>query len=75
MEIRKANVQDCVQLTSLRIEMRKERESECLNEAQHVFYDNTFNYFKKNIAEGNFVAFVAVEKDEIIATSGICFLL
>jgi GNAT superfamily N-acetyltransferase len=73
MEIRKANIQDCIQLTNIRIEMRKERETESLNVSSEIFYDNTLNYFKENILKGNFVAFVAVDKGEIIATSGICF--
>lgn len=53
--------------------MRKERETEGLNENPQTFYDNTYNYFKENIQNGSFVAFVAVEKDEIISTSGLCF--
>jgi hypothetical protein len=70
LEIKKANIQDCAQLTSIRAEMRKERETESLNVSPEIFYENSFNYFKENISNGSFVAFIAVVKDEIIATSG-----
>jgi len=74
LEIRKANVEDCSELTKLRIEMRIEKENISISESQQQkFYDNTYNYFIDNIKSGVFIAFLAVDTDEIVATSGICF--
>lgn len=73
MEIRKAAIHDCDQLTQLRIDMRNEREHPCSGDFQNTFYHSTFQYFTENIESGNFIAYIAVEKDEIIATSGLCF--
>lgn len=73
LEIRKSNTEDCSELTKLRIEMRKEREAEISDENQRIFRDNTFNFFKENISNGTFVAYLAIENNEVIATSGLCF--
>lgn len=73
MYIRKANIEDCTELTALRLEMRNERETDNLKENHQTFYDSTYNYFYENIVGGNFVAYIAVENDEIVATSGLCF--
>lgn len=71
MVIKKATVEDSIELTKLRIEMRKERNE--IIENIEEFYNNSLNFFVENIELNNFVAFVAIENNAIIATSGICF--
>ena len=69
MEYRKANVNDVNVLVGL----RKQR---LLDEGE-VFENNIdndlHNYFSENIKENKFIAWLAIENNEIIATSGLCF--
>jgi GNAT superfamily N-acetyltransferase len=65
-------VEDSDALTQLRIQMRDEREADS-SVSPTNFYQYTHRYFTETIVNGNFVAFVAIEHDQIIASSGICF--
>ncbi len=73
MEIRKASMEDCVQLTEIRIAMQRERKPEF--DYSEVFYQDTLSYFKENIANDCFAAYLAIEGGKIVATSGICFYM
>ncbi|WP_312694191.1 GNAT family N-acetyltransferase [Caproiciproducens sp.] len=72
MEYRKATIQDVDQLARVRLEMRTERDNP-QNSNPAEFYSNTYQYFKRHIADESFVSWIAVENEEIIATSGIYF--
>ena len=68
MEYRIANVSDCNDLTRLRMQMRKERDADFCEE---ILYENTFNFFARNIETGRHIAFVCEDKGKIIATAGL----
>ncbi len=71
MLISKATIDDCAELTKLRIEMRKERNE--LIEDVEEFYNNTLSFFIDNITSGCFVSYICVLDNKIVAMSGICF--
>ena len=73
MEYRKANIDDIDSLIKNRIDMRKERENKSLICNDEEFLHNTYNYFKEHISDDSFIAWVAINNGEIVATSGLCF--
>ncbi len=68
MKYRIANVNDCKELTRIRMEMRKERDE---NFTEEALYENTLDYFMRRIKDGSHVAFVCEDEGQIIATVGI----
>lgn len=73
MEFRKARPEDSSALTALRIDMRRERETPPPDFDFQNFYNNTLQFFEENIKNESFAAFIAEEKGEIIASSGVTF--
>lgn len=72
MEYRRAALQDIDELVAVRIEMRNECESpEGIDQTQ--FRENTYTYYRRHMANDNYVSWVAVENGRIISVSGICF--
>ena len=69
MEYRKASVNDVNVLVNL-------RKQQLLDEGE-IFENNIDNdlykYFLENIENKNFISWLAIENNEIIATSGLCF--
>jgi GNAT superfamily N-acetyltransferase len=69
MEYRKANINDVNVLVNL-------RKQQLLDEGE-IFENNIDNdlvkYFSENIVNNKFIAWLAIENNEIIATSGLCF--
>lgn len=68
MKYRIATVEDCAALTRLRMDMRKERDSDFREE---TLYANTLAFFQNNIAKGTHVAFLCEEAGAIIGTAGL----
>ena len=69
MEFRKANINDVMELVNL-------RKQQLLDEGSKP--DKNIDvglkeYFSENIVKNNFIAWLAIENNEIIATSGLCF--
>jgi len=73
MLIRKATLEDCAELTKIRIDFRRESETGNLTFSEDKFYQNTLAYFARGMTDGSFAAFIAIEDNEIVATSGVCF--
>ena len=68
MEYRIATMSDCESLTDIRMQMRKELDSDFNSE---LIYSETLNYFKRNIKSGTHIVFVCEYNRQIIATVGI----
>jgi GNAT superfamily N-acetyltransferase len=69
MEYRKANINDVNVLINLRKQQLLDEGGITENNI-----DNDLNkYFSENIENNKFIAWLAIDKDEIIATSGLCF--
>jgi len=69
MEYRKANISD----TNILVQLRKQQ---LLDEGELVennIDNDLINYFNENIGNNKFIAWLAIENNEIIATSGLCF--
>ena len=69
MEYRKANINDVEELINL-------RKLQLLDEgdvAENNIDNDLKKYFSENIANNKFIAWLAIENNEIIATSGLCF--
>lgn len=76
MNFRKANLNDIDELVRLRIEFMKENlvnANELLEFDNEAIKSKLVEYFKQNILDGEFVAWLAMYNDEIIGTSGLCF--
>lgn len=68
MRYRLGEIEDCEQLTELRLAMRKERD---LTFCEDVLRINTLNFFRINIARGSHISFVCEHNGQIIATAGL----
>jgi GNAT superfamily N-acetyltransferase len=68
MRYRLGEIEDCEQLTELRLAMRKERD---LTFSEDVLRINTLNFFRINIARGSHISFVCEHNGQIIATAGL----
>jgi GNAT superfamily N-acetyltransferase len=69
MEFRRANIDDLNELVNLRKQQLLDEGSK----AEQDIDKDLEEYFSKNIANNTFISWVAVENNEIIATSGVCF--
>lgn len=75
IKYRKASIEDTSELVRLRIEFLKEANSEknidfkIHKEIEELLY----KYFEKNLSNEKFIAWLALSKGKIIATSGLCF--
>jgi GNAT superfamily N-acetyltransferase len=69
MEFRRANINDINELIKLR---RKQLLDEGGIEEKNIDMELK-EYFSKNIVEDTFISWIAIEDNEIIATSGLCF--
>ncbi len=68
MKFRLATIKDCKELTNIRLDMRKERET-ISDEA--MLERNTMLFFEKNISKGSYVGFICEEEGQIIGTAGL----
>lgn len=68
MEYRTATISDCETLTNLRMKMRKELDSGFTSK---LIYEETLDFFKRNIKNGTHIAFVCEHNKVMIATVGI----
>ena len=72
MEFRRATMDDVEILVERRMAMRAEREESACPIAIGDFEAITREYFLKHIPDETFIAWLAVEDGEVIATSGMC---
>lgn len=73
MLYRKATLSDIDELVSNRIEMRIEREAKENLADFSDFHRSTYDYFLKRLSDESFIAWIAVDGNRVIATSGLCF--
>lgn len=75
IEFRKATIEDISELVGLRIELLKEinREDNIDVETQTGVEELLHNYFRNNLPNEKFIAWLAIDEGKIIATSGLCF--
>ena len=69
--IRRADSSDIELLTTMRLEMRRERETAKLEIPADEFETSVREFFKKTIADGSFISFIAFCDDEPAACSGL----
>ena len=72
MEFRLATVGDIDELVEKRMAMRAEREGGPCPVSLEEFRAMTREYFLKHLPDESFIAWLAVEQDDVIATSGMC---
>lgn len=68
MEYRIATISDCEALTCIRMQMRKELDTDF---SEEKLYANTLDFFQRNIQSGAHIAFICEDMGRIIATAGI----
>lgn len=73
VKYRKATIDDIETLIKLRIEFLKEAQNILNNEQDFQIKNNSSDYFNKSIINEEFIGWLAIIGDEIIATSGLCF--
>jgi GNAT superfamily N-acetyltransferase len=69
MEFRKAKLNDVDELVTLR---KQQLLDEGFNPVQNIDIELK-EYFSENIVKNTFIAWLAVENNEIVGTSGLCF--
>ena len=69
MIFRKANLNDVNEL----INLRKQQLLDEGNNGENNIDSDLRNYFLESIKNNTFISWVAIEDNEIIATSGLCF--
>ena len=72
MEFRRATLEDTSLLTDMRMAMRAEREEGICPEGLEDFRARTLKYFEEHIPDERFIAWLAIEDREVVATSGMC---
>ena len=70
---RKATINDIDELIELRISFIKEHQGNISKSNLNILKKNLSDYFYKNIPTGNFIAWLALDDNKIISTSGLCF--
>ena len=73
IEYRKANLSDIDELVRMRIEFLKEIGADIANKDDNALQQELNKYFNDKMPCGEFVAWLAIENDKIVATSGLCF--
>ena len=72
MEYRRASADDIDELVERRMAMRAEREEAACAMDLEDFEARTRDYFREHIPDESFIAWVAIDIGNIIATSGLC---
>jgi len=72
MEFRRATMDDIEVLVDRRMDMRAEREEAACHIAIGDFEESTRDYFLTHIPDARFIAWLAIEDNAVIATSGMC---
>ena len=70
---RKAILSDAKKLSEIRSLFLKEMNNITTEEDRIVVEQANFEYFKKALCDNTFVAWIAIDNEEIIATSGLSF--
>lgn len=73
IEYRKANLKDINELVRLRIVFLQEMGNKAISSEDENLRKALYEYFEEKVLKNEFAAYLALEKDEIIATSGLCF--
>ena len=73
IEYRKATVSEIDTLAKIRVDFLREANNIANDEDEEVLFQSNREYMAVSIDEGSFVAWVAVDGDRIIATSGVSF--
>ena len=71
IELRFAEIKDALLLASLRIAMRKERETVSLSGSEEEFLAANVDYFRKSLSEGSYIGIIAEEDGKALANGGI----
>ena len=72
MDFREVQLADAELLAQLRIDMRRERETQAPPEDQQAFLEENINYFKNALKQGSYIGFIAEENGVPAGTGGIC---
>ncbi|NHI94105.1 MAG: GNAT family N-acetyltransferase [Candidatus Lokiarchaeota archaeon] len=70
-----ANLNDLNDLITLRVEFLREIQYMNDDKLSAELMGKLRQYFERSISSGDFIAWIALDRDEIIGTSGICFLI
>ena len=73
IEYRKATISDLDALVRIRLDFLRDADKIKSDEVIEVLLKNNREYMAASMADGSFVSWIAVEDDEIIATSGVTF--
>ena len=71
--LKRATVEDAELLATMRLEMRRERETAKCRISEEDFFRANLEFFREQIGSGNFVSFIAWDGDKAAACSGLTF--
>ena len=69
--LKRAKVEDAELLASMRLEMRKERETGPCPMPDEEFFQNNLKFFREHIADGSFISYIVWDGDRAAACSGL----
>ena len=72
MDFRQAQAADAELLARLRVDMRRERETAPPPADENAFFEENLNYFRRTLADGSYIGFIAEEDGKPAGTGGIC---
>lgn len=73
IEYRNADLNDISELVRLRIVFLQEMGNKAISIEDENLRKVLYEYFEERVLKNEFVAYLALENNEIIATSGLCF--
>ncbi len=75
IQYRKANIKDIDNLVKLRIQFLKEIGSMEPSEKDNILEKSLYDYFNESITKDEFAAWLAIDNEKIVATSGVSFYM
>jgi GNAT superfamily N-acetyltransferase len=75
IQYRKANIRDIDNLVKLRIQFLKEIGSMEPSEKDNILEKSLYDYFNESITKDEFAAWLAIDNEKIVATSGVSFYM
>ena len=70
-DLKPATVADAALLATMRLEMRRERETATLQIPEEDFFQRNLSFFRDHLADGSFLSFIAWRGTEAAACSGL----
>ena len=69
--LKRAELKDAELLATMRLEMRKERETATCPVSDEEFYRQSLHFFRNGLSNGSFISYIVWDGDQAVACSGL----